>query len=256
MQCSGIIQLLVLIIQNAKINTYGYLGACYIEKYEEKKTGIPEVPEFLRQKSKTDLCRGTQEGTKQLFCGGDFILPGCVCSYHHVANKSNHKYTACRDNSKQDSIEHMTCKHCHDYSINGAGPCLNGGKVICESDEDLATDLECSCTEKYSGIFCEKENVTLYRICQLDQQESNLPDCQERPEEVCRMVFGSWIVKCLLNSTEDKLYQPCSSLNDLELKSSKLPERQQKTAVNSSNFFQKTFMTLACFTLLQITLSS
>ncbi|XP_061166915.1 uncharacterized protein LOC133175813 [Saccostrea echinata] len=256
MQCSGIIQLLVTIIHTVIINTNGNPGVCHIEKYTLEEIGIPEVPEFLKQKKETYRCRGTQEGTKLLYCEKEFILPKCICSYHHVANKSNHDYTACGDNSKEDSIRHMTCAKCRDYSINQTGPCLNGGKVSCTSDDELAADLFCSCPKNYSGTFCEKGNVTSYRICHVELQESNLPNCHDRPEEVCKVVTASKNFTCPLNSSEEKLHQHCSSMYDLVSNNSKAPERHQVKTVNSSSFLQETFITLVCLTLLQITLSS
>lgn len=48
---------------------------------------------------------------ERVACAGSFILPECICTYHQVSNDIYHSYTACADNSKTDSIKHLTCKY-------------------------------------------------------------------------------------------------------------------------------------------------
>lgn len=46
---------------------------------------------------------------EQIQCSGEFILPKCICSYHHVSNRIYHKYTACPFNSRKDNLNFMKC---------------------------------------------------------------------------------------------------------------------------------------------------
>ncbi|XP_062617680.1 uncharacterized protein LOC134279325, partial [Saccostrea cucullata] len=125
-----------------------------------KELRIPKVPEFLSSRTHTFLCRGRDNaGRDQLWCGGDFILPECVCTYHHVANEEYHDYTACRSDDQMDSIKHMNCEQCKDFSVDYSGPCLNGGTINCGTDI-LAADVTCSCLPGFSGRFCEYQNIT------------------------------------------------------------------------------------------------
>lgn len=47
---------------------------------------------------------------EQIQCSGVFILPKCICSFHHVSNPIYHNYTACPFNSKNDDLDHLSCK--------------------------------------------------------------------------------------------------------------------------------------------------
>ncbi|XP_061169905.1 uncharacterized protein LOC133179152 isoform X2 [Saccostrea echinata] len=150
---------------------------------------------------------GIPKGQSQIKCGGDFILPECVCTYHHVADEEYHDYTACRNNDQADSIKHMKCEQCEKHSVHNAGPCLNGGTINC-SPGDLASDLSCLCLDAFSGRFCEYRNSTVYRKCQSGLKTSNLPDCNDTSVKECQTSLEGTVFVCL-DYSEDEEYNQC-----------------------------------------------
>lgn len=46
------------------------------------------------------------------------------------------------------------------YSLNNNGPCINGGRPSCKTNE-VAPKMTCECPSNYGGMFCEEkmENV-------------------------------------------------------------------------------------------------
>lgn len=45
---------------------------------------------------------------------------------------------------------------CKRYSLNNAGPCINGGKLTCKGDE-VAHEIKCECPSNSRGAFCEEK---------------------------------------------------------------------------------------------------
>nr|XP_022328087.1 uncharacterized protein LOC111127271 [Crassostrea virginica] len=150
------------------------------------KSTIPPVPEYLKDKSNTPLCRvnGTETVNGHvLICEREKLKPECICTFHQIYNRSNHNYTACPGNGKMDSATHMTCSECEMYSVNKTGPCLNGGTIKKCEDKQIAADITCSCPPYYFGNFCE--NVTRY-ICCLEASNKGLETCDGKPTGKCK----------------------------------------------------------------------
>lgn len=189
---------------------------CQIEVEKEIKDGIPPVPDFLLIRWDTERCRDKQKDfleRERVDCAGSFILPECICTYHQVSNKIYHNYTACADNSKTDSINHLSCEQCKQYSENKNGPCLNGGNLLCEGNI-LVTEASCNCSESFSGKFCEIKTVQTYRTCFLNLDilsTQNLSVCGENILEKCKVVNGSTTFVCTLDFTEEREYPDCDS---------------------------------------------
>lgn len=213
-------------------------------KEERNQSEIPQVPDFLRDRWKTTLCRGkTTDYTGRLECSGSFILPKCICSFHQVSNPIYHNYTACEYNSRKDSVNHLSCDECKHYSENKNGPCLNGGNLICEPST-LASEATCNCPAPYSGRFCETKTIVIYRICSLKPEKSltkRLSDCSEHKLGSCTV--GSTIFECTSNVTKEREYQECDS----DLNNTTTTMKSNKRVINCGNILQSTSLSIISY---------
>nr|XP_022310248.1 uncharacterized protein LOC111115708 [Crassostrea virginica] len=134
---------------------------------QEKETiSVPfDIPLFLKNANKTH-CQ-TQEGDQDMLrCGQTdvYIKPECVCSFFHVYEATlYHRHSFCPDGAASDIVTKLKCQDCKKYSLNKNGPCINGGKLICNGDE-VAPEVKCQCPPNYEGRLCENkiENVRKY----------------------------------------------------------------------------------------------
>lgn len=250
MKCLDLCFLLVLFESKAFLE-YGRAEATdeyclYKEEYHAKvKYGIPPVPDFLEHRRNTELCRKRLNDIEQIQCSGVFIIPNCICSFHHVSNRIYHNYTACPLNSKKDDLDHLTCEDCRKYSVNKTGPCLNGGTFICET-EMLAIDITCLCPETFSGKFCENKIEPVYRICHSKPllRLPELPNCSQDQTDECKVNINLTSFKCTTNITLDRRYQDCDPHSKYTTKDAIGSGRR---VINCGNILQSASLTFILF---------
>lgn len=126
----------------------------------------PAVPDFLTRWNKTQ-CQVHNNGGGLLRCGQTemFIKRECVCTYHNVIEATRyHQYSSCPPGDGSDNVTQLKCGDCKRYSLNNAGPCINGGKLNCKGDE-VAHEIKCECPSNARGAFCEEKIQQVARIC-------------------------------------------------------------------------------------------
>lgn len=144
------------------------------------------TPSFLLNYNRAECqVRGAGEG--MLRCGKSdvYIKPKCVCSFHHVYEASKyHDYSFCPQGEESDDVTLLKCPDCEMYSLNNNGPCINGGRPSCKTNE-VAPKMTCECPSNYGGMFCEEKMENVTRLCDRISNSSakTLPNCDNTKQK-------------------------------------------------------------------------
>lgn len=126
----------------------------------------PAIPDFLTKSNKTQ-CQVQNNVGGLLKCGRThvYVKRECVCTYHNVIEATRyHPYSSCPPGEDSDNVTQLKCGDCKRYSLNNAGPCINGGKLTCKGDE-VAHEIKCECPPNSRGSFCEENIEKVARVC-------------------------------------------------------------------------------------------
>lgn len=172
----------------------------------------PAVPYFLTQPNNTQ-CQVYNNVGELLRCGQTevFIKRECVCTFHNVIEATrHHSHSSCPPGEESDKVTQLKCGDCKRYSLNNAGPCINGGKLTCKGDE-VAHEIKCECPSNSRGAFCEEKIEKVAKICDKISKLSieGLKDCDlTRDDCVTYSRNRQYAYKCNKTKFQDKRALP------------------------------------------------